>query len=259
MNDYVFISYSSKDDSFVRKIVKLLNDMHVEYWKAPEKIPPGSSYAKEINRAIEKCSLFLLLFSDNSQNSIWVEKELDCALSYRKVIIPYNIDGTVLNDAFKFYLNNVQMIFHTPSIPDSINELMRNIKPFAGKDAVEIPVVKEPEGKALVGKASSVPDNKEKKPEGNVNATGFKTRMIQDPQNPLSLNRIPVYCKECGGPVHKVLDGIFRCVNCGTDNYDDFREIHNFIREKGPRSALQLEKELGIPRKIINSWSMRNK
>ena len=106
----VFISYSSRDSEFVKRIIKQLDQIGVSYWKAPEMIPAGSSYAREIPKAIQQCSLFLLVLSPTSQDSIWVEKEIDNAICNRKTIIPFEIREVVLNDTFRFYLNNVQMI-----------------------------------------------------------------------------------------------------------------------------------------------------
>ena len=82
----VFISYSSKDREFVKQLVQTLKAMGIVCWVAPEMIPAGSSYAREIPKAIRECEVFLLLLSKTSQDSIWVEKETDSAISNRKNI-----------------------------------------------------------------------------------------------------------------------------------------------------------------------------
>ena len=106
----IFISYSSKDIKEVSKVAKMLDDSHITYFMAPSGIPAGSNYAKEIPRAIKECTVFVLFVSENSQESVWVEKEIDLAVNSRKVIVPLLISDTKLNDLFLFYLNNVQMI-----------------------------------------------------------------------------------------------------------------------------------------------------
>ena len=50
MKESVFISYSSKDSKIVEKIVAMLKEAGISYWKAPEMIPAGSNYA-QIGRA----------------------------------------------------------------------------------------------------------------------------------------------------------------------------------------------------------------
>ena len=63
----VFISYSSKDSKIVEKIVAMLKEAGISYWKAPEMIPAGSNYAREIPRAIAQCQVFLLVISSYSR------------------------------------------------------------------------------------------------------------------------------------------------------------------------------------------------
>ena len=105
-----FVSHCSKDIKVVEQIVDVLKDCGIPYWKAPEMIPAGSNYAKEIPKAIKDCSVFLIIISEASQESIWVEKELDSAINARKKIVPVRIDDAPLCDMFTFYMNNVQMI-----------------------------------------------------------------------------------------------------------------------------------------------------
>ena len=108
----VFISYSSLDSQTVDRVIRLLEQMKISYWKAPEMIPAGSSYAREIPQAIRDCKIFLLIVSQASQDSVWVEKEIDTAIHYRRTILPLKIDDEPMNDMFYFYLNNVQAIFY---------------------------------------------------------------------------------------------------------------------------------------------------
>ena len=115
VKESVFISYSSKDSKIVEKIVAMLKEAGISYWKAPEMIPAGSNYAREIPRAIAQCQVFLLVISSYSQESIWVEKEIDCAINDRKTIVPLKLTEDDLSDMFRFYLNNVQTISYAES------------------------------------------------------------------------------------------------------------------------------------------------
>ena len=108
--NYWFVSHCSKDVYVVNQLVNILKACNISYWKAPEMIPAGSNYAREIPKALNSCAVVLLVLSEASQNSIWVEKEVDIALNCRKKIIPIKIDSTPLSDMYRFYLNNVQTI-----------------------------------------------------------------------------------------------------------------------------------------------------
>ena len=70
----VFISYSSKNNTEVCEITKMFDKYGISYWKAPEMISAGSNYAREIPRVITECPVFLLVISNDSQQSVWVEK-----------------------------------------------------------------------------------------------------------------------------------------------------------------------------------------
>ena len=270
---YVFISYSSKDDVQVKQIVRLLDGLGVEWWKAPEMIPAGSSYAREIVHAIEDCGLFLFLFSENSQHSIWCEKEVDCALTCNKQILPYNLDGTLLNDALKFYLNNVQMIFSTPGSDEGINKLTEYLLPLSAKKTGAPPAkVQDPPvhvaasvprkplpgqpsvpGQHIVKASAQKPAvSPANRPAAKTAKPAVKKRMIARDLN--TLNRTPAACQYCGGMVIKKHEGTYVCDVCGKENYDDFQAIRNYIRANGPASTFELEEQLGIPRRIINDW-----
>jgi len=106
----VFISYSSKEAAQVYELKSMLEANGISCWMAPDSILSGSNYASEIPKAIDNCAVFLLVLSDNSQNSKWVPKELDTAINKDKIIIPFHIDSSALGEAFNFYLSNVQRI-----------------------------------------------------------------------------------------------------------------------------------------------------
>ena len=46
--------------------------------------------------------------------------------------------------------------------------------------------------------------------------------------------------------------GIYRCEDCGTENYDDYQTIRNYLDKVGMASAIVIEKETGVPRRVIN-------
>lgn len=242
----VFISYSSKDRAFVDRIVRKLEEMGIYCWQAPEHIPAGSSYAKEIPKAIRECEVFLLFLSERSQDSIWVEKETDSAISERKNIIPFQIDDAPLNETFRFYLNNVQMIYYAQNPEMAMRELEEELKylaqPMETSDGTEANdteatghVQKQPTAEAVTGQSHM--------------------SFARQPRNTnaLRINRIPLTCRNCGSKnLSNVSMGIYRCDDCGTENYDDYQTVRNYLDKVGMAPALVIEKETGVPRRVIN-------
>ncbi len=122
----VFISYSTKDAEIANQVRKRLEQDHITCWMAPESIPAGRNYASVIPAAIEKCDIFLLILSKNSQESNWVPIELDKAINSKRAIIPFQID-THITQTFSFYLANRQRILVDTDFEDAYFELRESI------------------------------------------------------------------------------------------------------------------------------------
>lgn len=121
---YVFISYSSKNQQMADSIRHLLIENEISCWMAPYDIPAGSKYAYVINDALEKCSCLLLLLTNASQMSQFVEREIERAITYNKPIIPMQLEDLKLNSGFKFYIGNSQIIA-VPEIRADAPEFIR--------------------------------------------------------------------------------------------------------------------------------------
>lgn len=249
-NQSVFISYSSRDAEFVKRITNQLDNMGITYWKAPEMIPAGSSYAKEIPKAIQQCSLFLLVLSPTSQDSIWVEKEIDNAICNRKTIIPFEIREVVLNDTFRFYLNNVQMISYAKNPETAFDRLKTHIYQVIPPEK-EMEKLSRPNEVTVHSQEEKLePGDPKKRVLSAVSTTG-KNRNERN-SNALRMNRIPLACQYCGcKELENITIGTYRCIRCGRDNYDDFQTIRNYLERAGATSALVIERETGVPRRII--------
>lgn len=107
---YAFISYSTKDKDIANEIKNLFNENDIDTWIAPNNIPAGSKYAEVINKAVKNCSCLVLLLTNNSQSSMWVAKEVERAINYKKVIVPIQLESVELNDEFEMYISTDQII-----------------------------------------------------------------------------------------------------------------------------------------------------
>lgn len=232
----VFISYSSCDELFVKRIIEMIEKAGLSYWKAPEMIPAGSNYAREIPKAIQRCDIFLLVVSKGSQESIWVEKEVDSAINYRKTIVPVRIDDEPLNDMYRFYLNNVQML----SFVDEKDKFYKYLEGVAG-NRVDSPAVE----------ASPIPESR-------MNSRRIE-HPISDPrkesiriQNAFTLNKAPVECGYCQGALERVSEGIYQCVVCGRENYDYLQTVKRYLQDRGPTNAVIISRDTGVPKSAID-------
>lgn len=99
-----FISYSSLDDNFVNCFQKELKTYGIKYWFAPEDMKIGGVMTSEICEAINDRDKVLLILSESSIASKWVELEVEEALKKERklsqnVLIPIMIDQAVFKTA----------------------------------------------------------------------------------------------------------------------------------------------------------------
>ena len=107
---YAFISYSSQDYAYAQTMHKVCTDLGIKTWMAPGDIPAGNSYAGVITNALKGADCLVLLLTDHAQNSKWVDREVERALTYNKMVIPIALEDIRLNDNFEFYLGNQQIV-----------------------------------------------------------------------------------------------------------------------------------------------------
>ena len=134
---YAFISYSTKNQSSADAMRDLLNKKGIRTWMAPGDIPAGSKYAQVINRAVKECACLVLMLSDDAQNSVWVAKEVERAVNYRRPIIPVKIEDVVLNDEFELYISTDHVVA-VRTIDESDKEMgniLKSVTALAGTDA----------------------------------------------------------------------------------------------------------------------------
>lgn len=97
-----FISYSSKDDDFAQRLYADLQCEHVRCWFAPEDLKIGDKFRPRIDEAIRLYDKLLLVLSENSIHSSWVEKEVETAFEKERkqdgktVLFPIRLDNVVM-------------------------------------------------------------------------------------------------------------------------------------------------------------------
>jgi uncharacterized protein YjbI with pentapeptide repeats len=96
-----FISYSSTDDEFARRLHADLQDKGVRCWFAPEDMKIGAKIRDTIDEAIRLRDKVLLVLSKAAIASDWVEDEVDKTFEEERsrggvVLFPVRLDDSVL-------------------------------------------------------------------------------------------------------------------------------------------------------------------
>ena len=95
-----FISYSSKDSIFVERLYTDLQNQGVRCWFGPEDLKIGDKIRDRIHESIQHSDKLLLILSENSVDSDWVEQEVEAALEEerqlkRTILFPIRLDDSV--------------------------------------------------------------------------------------------------------------------------------------------------------------------
>ncbi len=103
-----FISYSSQDEAFAQCLHADLTSRGVSVWFAPHDLKIGARIRQTLDEAIGAHDKLLLILSESSINSDWVEKEVETAFEKERdqrkagtanptVLFPIMIDDAVWN------------------------------------------------------------------------------------------------------------------------------------------------------------------
>lgn len=96
-----FISYSSKDQEFAERLYADLQTNRVRCWFAPEDLRIGDRLRSSFDEAIRLHDKLLVILSESSVKSSWVEKEVETAFEKerheeRAVLFPIRLDDAVM-------------------------------------------------------------------------------------------------------------------------------------------------------------------
>jgi hypothetical protein len=100
-SDSCFVSYSSKDQAFADRLYRDLRVKGVQCWIAPEDLKIGDKFRTRIDESIRIYDKLLLILSQHSIASLWVEDEVEAALERerredRLVVFPIRLDDAIV-------------------------------------------------------------------------------------------------------------------------------------------------------------------
>jgi len=99
--DSLFISYASRDQAFAERLYADLQTKRVRCWYAPEDMKIGDEYRSRIDASIHLHDRLLLILSEHSIKSRWVQKEVETAFEKeekdnRLALFPIRLDDVVM-------------------------------------------------------------------------------------------------------------------------------------------------------------------
>jgi uncharacterized protein YjbI with pentapeptide repeats len=111
-----FISYSTKDQEFADRLYADLRQKSIRCWLATEDLKIGDKFRTRINDAIRVHDKLLLVLSETSINSAWVEAEVEAAFEKERktgnvVLFPVRLDDAIM-DTDKAWAEHIRQTRH---------------------------------------------------------------------------------------------------------------------------------------------------
>ena len=133
----VFISYSHKDKTVADAVCARFEAENIRCWYAPRDIAPGADWAASIIDAINSSKVMVLIFTDFSNASKQVLREVNNAVSAGIPIVPFKLTETLPTKGMQYYLATVHWLdaMNLP-LEKSIDDLEKLIKAIlSGEDS----------------------------------------------------------------------------------------------------------------------------
>jgi len=124
----VFISYSKKDKTVADAVCGTLEKRGIRCWIAPRDVPPGKSWPAAIVEAISNSKVFVLVFSNGSNQSKQVFNEVGEAFDNDIPIVPYRIEDVKPTQAMGYYIKSIHWLdAMTPLRKRHLDELAESV------------------------------------------------------------------------------------------------------------------------------------
>ena len=120
----VFISYANQDKITADAICGSLEARGIRCWIAPRDIRPGQHWGGAIMTAIKSVRVMVLVFTDSSNRSQQVLREVERAVGHGVVIIPFKIENVPMSDDLEYYISTHHWLdAMTPPLEEHIRHL----------------------------------------------------------------------------------------------------------------------------------------
>ena len=120
----VFISYNTADQKIAEAACHFIEQRRLRCFIAPRNITE-IDWADNLYAAIESSKAFVIIVSENSNNSREVAKELSLATRISDYIFPFRIDSADLSGRMNYHLAPFHWIDAvTPPLEQRLNEML---------------------------------------------------------------------------------------------------------------------------------------
>lgn len=129
---HVFISYTSSDKVVARRMAADLQAEHLEVWLDERKILVGDSIHRRVEEGISECDYLVLLVSQESLESAWVQEELNAIRTREKadgriILLPAILHGVDITK-LPTLLRDRRFAQLSPKYEDGLRDIVDSIR-----------------------------------------------------------------------------------------------------------------------------------
>jgi len=115
----VFICHASEDREVALSLTAGLERRGVDCWIAPRDVEPGAQYASAIVEAISESKALVLIFSEHSNESPHVIREVERAVTRKLQLIPVRIGDVEPSTGLEYFISTAQWVDATSGTLDA--------------------------------------------------------------------------------------------------------------------------------------------
>ncbi|MCR5385274.1 MAG: toll/interleukin-1 receptor domain-containing protein [Saccharofermentans sp.] len=125
----VFISYSTKNKNVADAIVSDFEQHGIKCWYAPRDIVPGQEWVTAIKEGLSDARIFVLIYTNESNESRQVMNEVALAFNAGKTIVPFRLTEELMNNELEYYLTRVHWL---DAITKPLNKNIEELRKYVG-------------------------------------------------------------------------------------------------------------------------------
>ncbi len=144
MNADIFISFASQDRKVANILCTALESRGFGCWISSRNIQPGENFQVSIVQAIRRARIMLLVFTENSNKSEEMTKELALASQQKLIVIPLRVEDVTPNEAFSYEFATRQWIDFFADWEFAMDQLSLRIASAIGDPAAEVDTAAAP-------------------------------------------------------------------------------------------------------------------
>lgn len=134
MDHQVFLSYSTKDTKITEKMCNYLEQNGIHCWMAPRDILPGSEYGEAIIAGIEKAQAFVLVYSEHSNSSQHVLREVERCVSRNLPLVAFKIEDVKPTKSMEYFLMANQWLDASGAPEQYFGELLEVLRTLVNNE-----------------------------------------------------------------------------------------------------------------------------